>query len=615
MADLETNIETSGIEDAGGGDVVRDAGGPPDHHSRLGAGQRVPGPKDQPAGSVGPFDTCAVEDTTADEVVADAGGPGHHEDPEVGAGLRLPGPPAAPAETAVGPLPVSGVGDTAADQVAAVPGARTLAINDERIDGREPASGVEDTPADKLHKLGATPQFEPFTPTLDGEAHRHFFGQKIKSAHVYDRTGEPWSNPAGNALFTGFAADGTRYTAGVQDAGPVIAPWSSEPASVDRSSRSDFPVRSLLVVGEDELVVFDLDGFPASLDVWMRFRIGDTGGPTGFLLIGRVRDSVETARMKNGVLVVATDYNGIENGGLFSIDFKQDGLQRALALVRSDNHWHFVAGRDITDRNVSGNFTTSGVSPSLRIRNEHVFSIDVIDDPADPLRHWVAVGGEDASPDVIDFHENTGQADYNVVGSLVGPDQDFTNLRLVHFDERGWLWWAQGRDLFRALLDYRGGVLIADPGHPRHRRVTLPSSATRILALADGRGRIYCGTEEGVYCVEAASMAFHLAYTAASHGGRGRSPSGAPGDGELLVGEKSAVSFNGLAMSQESDGSYLSVATRPGLNFGTVGQSTVRIGAGGVTVVRTHDDGVLMSKVHPVLQEDGAFFNATALFA
>jgi hypothetical protein len=159
------------------------------------------------------------------------------------------------------------------------------------------------SPDDVFITLGYA-QYSADEQTSDSEGHPHFTTYRPYLMYPGVTTGEAWADPT-STNFTGYAADGTRYTGGIQDPGPDYAPWYSEVASNDRSSVGPFPEKYLIVVTRTELVIFDFANYPTNLDVWMRFRIGTSGGDT-FKLLGRGPESMTDLKMVNGVLVVST---------------------------------------------------------------------------------------------------------------------------------------------------------------------------------------------------------------------------------------------------------------------------------------------------------------------
>jgi hypothetical protein len=422
--------------------------------------------------------------------------------------------------------------------------------------------------------------------TTDSEGHPHLVTYRPYLMYAGDISSEPWANPT-TTNFTGYAADGTRYTNGVQDAGPDYAPWYSEVASDDRSSVGAFPLQYLIAVSRLELVIYDLANYPTNLDVWMRFRRGETTG-SSYTLLGRQAETLADAKMLNGVLVATTLENGTDRGRLHLIDFRQN-TQRFANLIGSDNHWWGVSGRDITDRNLGDDWTTSGVSPSLRISPEYAYSMAAYS-ATDGSKYWVVVAGEDVGPDVI-------EVDYSGVPQLrsaatgdTGGD-NLGNVRQVLIDRDGWLWHSYYGRLYRNGLKYQQGVIslpsLLDPSTP------VIDLGTTIWDLVDSENYVYAATDHGVYRIHRGTMETRLIWTIAGGGGVGRN--NIPGSGELLVGTKPMV--NQLRAYTLNGSGYLTVASK--LDGGNL--------HGGVTLIRTNDDNVLDSMEFPDLAEDGAY--------
>lgn len=587
-------VGRGGFEDLG---QIDSSGGPPDHrrHDGLGAGQLVPGPQTQSVGSTGPFPAAGFSDKQQlDDVLPGAGGPAHHNYPDgLTVGQRVGGSATISTEDDDHFTKQGAFEDHGEVELVDVVG---VGLDD--LDNKDGANFVDEVE----HLLGAPPEFNPHTPTTDGEGHVHLEYDRVYRAFIYDtdpgrNPGEAWAEPTLNN-FTGYARDGTHYTNGVQDVGPVQAPWSAEVASVDRSSRSSFPTRSLIVITEFEIVLYDLDNWPTNLDVWARFRFGDNGAG-GYKLFARGTNTGQRIWAKNGVLYYANQQTPWEVGRLHIFDLKRDGAQEAAQLIGSDNHWKAQAGLDFTDRNASTFWTTTGVSPSLRISNEYNYEMAVHQDPSDPLRVWVALAGED-NFDVIELYDNVPQKDYNGTPT---PTANVGDVRACTFDAAGVLWLGQYDKIWRNGLDYQGGVIV-NPNEPnaggdlngqvnpgRYPVATLPDGLT-VKQLVATQNWIFAATERGVYAVHKTSLEVRLAYSITGDGGIGVSTSSA--GGEAIPGDREIVE-PALFIWNAQKSSYLMIATYD---------------RGGTVVVRLRDDQVIQSREHPVLQEPGAFFAA-----
>jgi hypothetical protein len=542
----------------------------------------LPGPAEAPAGEeVGPKPAAGACDAYR---FLDAGGP-RRPQPEFSTGLRLPeGSAEADAAEADGTR-AAGVGYSDAAPTVELQLSTRAWFSSENQNG---VQGVT-APLDRDRRWqGADPQYNAQLPTLDADGHQHLTTYWVYRAFVYDATKDAWHTPTAGG-FSGYAQNGKKYTNGVEDAGPVWAPWASEASSQDRGVRDDFPDLALIIVDRLEVVIYDLDLYHAggTLTVWMRFRLGNSATSTEFHFLGRGVESVRDVCMVNGVLYAGMRTNSWENGGLFAVDFKATG-QNAGQLIRADGHWWLTAGQTIVNRNTGNPWTPTGVSPSLWINNEDVHALAVSVDPADPRRAWAAQVGEDGL-EVVEFLNNAGQFQYwQNPSALV---YNVGDIRRVAFGRSGEMWWSQQNRLIRAGLDYRRGVLV-DPltaGHGDLRgrisaAVELPEAVT---SLAVGANHVYCGGASGVWRVHRVSLGYDLCYTIAGGGGGG--VFGSPPGGEVLPGETAAVQRIQLLRALKTD--YLVGSSWP---------------LGGAFAVRCHDDVVIRAVTHPTLEEAGA---------
>jgi len=459
-----------------------------------------------------------------------------------------------------------------------------------------------------LHKLANTPSFR--IGTFDQWGASHFASASgtlnVWEAYHYDTRGEDWTTPTLNN-FSGFAQDGTKYTNGVQDVGPVLAPWASETQSNDRSPRADFPTRAMIVVAQGdvgEVVIFDLDNFDgsaSSLIVWMRFKLGNA---SNFWAIGRISSSVQQATMRNGVLTVATDNNGIENGGIFVFDFKLDGIQDAHHYIRSDNQWRFISAKDLTNRHETGLWTISiGGNPTVRISSERVYRAQSWSEGSTA---WVVVTGEDLDPEVIRLEVGVPQQVYPVAGDDLGAiDLNQYFYRNIWIDRDGWLWFSRANKLWRSAGHWRDGRIFAyqpktSTDFRRMRQqggIELPSD---ILWLAVAREHVFCATALGVYAVHRGSLDFYFAYSLPDDGGKGRERTLNVG-GKMAGNNPKPYKMWGFDIPESG---YLTITSLwDGLNPKT------QFAGGGVTIVRLWDDAIVQQLTYPNIGEDGAFFN------
>jgi hypothetical protein len=446
------------------------------------------------------------------------------------------------------------------------------------------------------HYLGIDTTYQ--IETLDSEGHQHFIGRRAIKAFLYDAKSEAalWTTPT-NPAFTGYGRDGYEYIAGVQQAGGPHAPWALETASVDRSSRASFPDRVLIVHAADgenntpaEIVIFDLDNYPTNLDVWMRFRFAASGAT--YYMMGRVNQKPTNIRMVNGVLVISTS-EGDYRGGLHIVDFKATG-QDCGHHIRSDNH--FKWNGTIATRNTTG-WTTSGVSPSLRINPESVYSISMHIDEDDPNRLWLAWAGEDTPVEAAYIDSSVPKKVY--VGSGAQGSDNAGNVRQVFFDPQGWLWFSVDNWVYRTLQDYKEGMIHAPSddlwGRGISNRVKLLPNFERVIWMAFARDYIYAyGYPRGIYAIDRGTMEAHLAYTGAGDSGGGMANN--PPDGELILGQTDQLSS--MDTFDVDLASYL--------------VTSVRLG-GGASVIRMLDDKLTDSKEFPDLHMPSPWFHIPLL--
>jgi hypothetical protein len=318
--------------------------------------------------------------------------------------------------------------------------------------------------------------------------------------------------------------------------------------------------------------------------------------------------------MLNGTLMVGSLNNGVENGGLFCIDFKRTSTDFAL-LVRADGWWKGAAARDITHRNQINNWASQGTGFTLDSEYVHFVDAAVDTSMADRERMWVAAGSEDLIR-IVEIQANQPKFDYNPVGALVGLYDNFSSsLKCSFFDSAGWLWMAWGPYVFRAIGDFHGGVIVmgANAGSPELRhpyaRLVHPHKDVVIQGMTQVNESIYASTNVGVYRINRFTMETYLCYTV--DGGLGGGRLNAPPAGELLGGEKERIqSVQGFVVNRLGNPiGYLAVATSQA-NFDPT--NTPQNGSGSITLIRTYDDAVIDRRTHTGyssgLLEDGAWF-------
>lgn len=436
-----------------------------------------------------------------------------------------------------------------------------------------------------VRQVGGVPTFH--TASIDGFGRPHFSNPDLRiiDYFIYDTSGELWTTPT-NPSFTGYGRDGKYYVGGVDQGSQ--APWALETPSNNRGGRPSFPARALIVVCYKELVIFDLDSYPTNLNLWMRFLCDN---PTYYYMLGRGAGSLRSAAMKNGILAVAGQHTGSEEGRLFLVNFRATG-QNCGHLIGASDHWIWTSGYNITHRHdTTSRWNTTGPSPELRLVSEYNQFIDLHQIGTSEL--WCCIGGEDiGSPSVVKISGDVPQLVVLCNGGDSGIE-DASYRRPCLFDKDGNLWFAIDDRLWRNGVDYRSGVIHADVNTSRARSARLPATITQ---LADDGVYLWVGTTRGVYRVEKGTLGYYLAYGIAGSGAGGRLNT--PPDGELLPGTIEAVA--GLFVTRLEEASYLAVSTKQ-----TAGG--LQITGGGTALIRLYDDQVLSTKVYPVLAENGAW--------
>jgi hypothetical protein len=473
------------------------------------------------------------------------------------------------------------------------------------FEGKHVEADFEDVLA---HLLSNVPKYTG--STFDQWGAPHFISTtgdlRVWEAYHYDATGEPWDTPTTGG-FTGFARDGTSYTAGVQDGGPIFAPWAAEAQGTHRSPRADFPIRSLIVIAQGtkgELVIFDLDGFDgtvASLVVWMRFEMD----ASNFRFLGRSNLSLQHASMRNGVLTVATQTDS-EAGAVYIFDFKRDGNQSAGQFITPATHQRLAAAIDLTNRNDNGGgLWTATLDPgSITVVLESVDAFRVLSWYESYTKTWVIVTGDNQDPQMILF--NGGVATQSVVA--IGDDRGDAGQSYFHrsvwIDRDGWLWFSRDNKLWRNTLNWRDGRIFqflptgsTDFRRARQQRgVELPIA---IRWLASAREYIFAATDAGVYAIHRGTMDFYLAYSFAGGGGKGRLPTTATGE-KMAGNNRQAYKMWGFDIDLSG---YLTITSL------WDGEDEQGGDGGGVTIMRLYDDDTIQQLEHPAINDDGAFFN------
>lgn len=133
---------------------------------------------------------------------------------------------------------------------------------------------------------------------------------------------------------TGFAADGTRYTAGVQDSGPVFASWYNEAAGLYRGTKVTFPNAGLILLSKVSLVI--LDETTRALALWMQFLLNDAYALTNNFSGGSVGFTPHSLCYADGVISVTylPDEGAVDilSKMIVTFDFTQDTVYLDVAV-------------------------------------------------------------------------------------------------------------------------------------------------------------------------------------------------------------------------------------------------------------------------------------------
>jgi len=157
---------------------------------------------------------------------------------------------------------------------------------------------------------------------------------------------------------TGYAWDGTLYSAGVQQAGPVYASWYSEGQGTYRGVLKTFPQSGLVLLSKVALTI--LDGSSLPINLWMLFLLQNTlvdptsASPTGFALVDNFNSelngwSPSGLAYADGVLsaIFTPDYGNkslvssdstsfnVNSIMVINIDFSQDRVYLDVAVDTS----------------------------------------------------------------------------------------------------------------------------------------------------------------------------------------------------------------------------------------------------------------------------------------
>jgi hypothetical protein len=160
-----------------------------------------------------------------------------------------------------------------------------------------------------------------------------YIDQDIQAtALVQIRDNDSFYNPS--LGHNGFAADGTRYTNGVQDAGPVFASWFTEGVGTYRGTSAPFPNAGLILLSKVSLVI--LDETTRSLNLWMQFLLEDQNALTDNFNGGTVGFTPKGLLYANGIVSVTYKPDGgatdVTSQMVVTLDFTQDNVYLDVAV-------------------------------------------------------------------------------------------------------------------------------------------------------------------------------------------------------------------------------------------------------------------------------------------
>ena len=97
--------------------------------------------------------------------------------------------------------------------------------------------------------------------------------QPITATALIQQSGEDSFYFPEDNRHTGFAANGSRYTSGVEDSPPSVASWYTEPPGPYRGTSPAFPAYGLVLLGRASMAI--LDESTTELALWMTFLLQD----------------------------------------------------------------------------------------------------------------------------------------------------------------------------------------------------------------------------------------------------------------------------------------------------------------------------------------------------
>lgn len=146
----------------------------------------------------------------------------------------------------------------------------------------------------------------------------------VASQLIQVRDDDSFYNPS--LGHNGFAFDGTRYTNGVQDAGPIFASWYSEATGPYRGDSATFPRFGLILLSKVSMVI--LDESTRDLTLWMQFLMNDANAFTNNFSGGIIGFTPQSLCYADGVISITCvpDEGAIDitSKMVITFDFSQD---------------------------------------------------------------------------------------------------------------------------------------------------------------------------------------------------------------------------------------------------------------------------------------------------
>lgn len=133
---------------------------------------------------------------------------------------------------------------------------------------------------------------------------------------------------------TGFAYDGTRYTNGIQDPGPVFSSWYIEAPGPYRSAAKPFPTQAIVLLSKVSMVI--LDETNSNLPLWMQFLLEDNFALPDNFENAFIGFTTQLLTYSNGVISVTSvpdPGSQIQSNMIVTFDFVADQTYLYVALT------------------------------------------------------------------------------------------------------------------------------------------------------------------------------------------------------------------------------------------------------------------------------------------